>query len=483
MIHNRYDIGAQKKSIAKASPRRPKTLSSSTIKNIYAKKNTEKITKFPDGTYVGDLVKNIRDGKGTMTYNNGNKYVGQWKNNKRHGDGKLTNNANDIWTGTWNNDELKKCNIVFNNKDVYNGEINENYQPHGTGEIVHRNASVYVGLFADGEKHGLGRFVKNNVVFEGNFEHDKLNGLGKITSNKRLFEGNIRNCKMHGYGKMIDKNDNDEIERVYEGSFNHDNLYGEGKLTFANGDVYIGNFEDNDFWGNGKMEYANGDIKYGLWRKSYFGKGYVFNNKLGVKIMYMNDFNHNDHIALLTKNNAQYVCYMKKAKIVETHKLPFVFQSMDDFKKILTESAITIEGFVDDELCCPISLDIMLTPIITSCGHMFCKSTIMKCDGTCPLCRQDIEYFLPNDEIVAKYKNSTFCMNEYKFTYDDAKLMNNLKVILYKQQIREDSNSDDSDEDNHAEENFNDSSDDESTDSDSSEEINWDHESGNAWEN
>lgn len=43
---------------------------------------------FPDGTkYEGQFVNGKMDGRGVMTYNNGDVYDGMFKNNLKHGEG------------------------------------------------------------------------------------------------------------------------------------------------------------------------------------------------------------------------------------------------------------------------------------------------------------------------------------------------------------------------------------------------------------
>jgi len=48
-----------------------------------------------------------RDGKGTMTYNDGSKYVGDFMHGKRHGPGSMTYNNGDVYTGVWEHGKYK----------------------------------------------------------------------------------------------------------------------------------------------------------------------------------------------------------------------------------------------------------------------------------------------------------------------------------------------------------------------------------------
>eukprot|EP01083_Nonionella_stella_P058152 152407_1 len=40
--------------------------------------------------YVGEFENNMRSGKGTCTFKNGDTYVGNWANDKQNGQGKMT---------------------------------------------------------------------------------------------------------------------------------------------------------------------------------------------------------------------------------------------------------------------------------------------------------------------------------------------------------------------------------------------------------
>jgi hypothetical protein len=43
--------------------------------------------KVDDGKYVGEFKNGLRDGKGVINFNNGDKYQGEWKDDKREGKG------------------------------------------------------------------------------------------------------------------------------------------------------------------------------------------------------------------------------------------------------------------------------------------------------------------------------------------------------------------------------------------------------------
>lgn len=62
----------------------------------------------PELGYSGEWKNNQRNGKGTFTYENGEKYIGEWKNNLRNGKGTYFLNDGSKIEGLWKNDSLQK---------------------------------------------------------------------------------------------------------------------------------------------------------------------------------------------------------------------------------------------------------------------------------------------------------------------------------------------------------------------------------------
>ena len=62
-----------------------------------------KKTDLENAKYEGDWVEGKREGKGVMTWKNGNKCDCEWKNDKRHGKGTLTYSNGDKYEGEWKN--------------------------------------------------------------------------------------------------------------------------------------------------------------------------------------------------------------------------------------------------------------------------------------------------------------------------------------------------------------------------------------------
>lgn len=74
-------------------------------------------------TYAGEFANNVFNGKGVLTYKNGDVYEGEWKNDKKHGNGVKTYADNGAkYIGTWENGERREGKYVFNNGEVLQGK-------------------------------------------------------------------------------------------------------------------------------------------------------------------------------------------------------------------------------------------------------------------------------------------------------------------------------------------------------------------------
>jgi hypothetical protein len=108
-----------------------------------------------DGSCVsGDCM----NGKGTMSYANGNSYAGEFRNGVPHGLGKMT----------------------FALGGNYEGEFSEG-KPNGRGTLLLPNGNIYVGQFQDFLMHGQGTFsYKDGRKYVGEFRESKRHGLGTL---------------------------------------------------------------------------------------------------------------------------------------------------------------------------------------------------------------------------------------------------------------------------------------------------------------
>ena len=63
-----------------------------------------KTVEHDNGTYVGQMNGDDREGQGTYTWNDGEKYIGEWKNDERNGKGKCIYADGTVYEGDWKDD-------------------------------------------------------------------------------------------------------------------------------------------------------------------------------------------------------------------------------------------------------------------------------------------------------------------------------------------------------------------------------------------
>ena len=194
------------------------------ILGIRAWNSRQQTIPFADGTYVGQLKKNLKNGQGTMTYSNGNIYEGEWIDDKKNGHGIMTYSNGAVYEGEWVDDKK-----------------------NGQGIITwSESGSVYKGAWTDDKKNGQGVMIySNGNIYEGEWENDMRNGQGIYT--------------------WAESGD------VYEGEWIDDKKNGQGIYTWSeNGAVYEGEWVNGERNGQGKMKYANGSVQEGIWENDEF---------------------------------------------------------------------------------------------------------------------------------------------------------------------------------------------------------------------
>ena len=106
-------------------------------------RGTARLLHLFNGSHMGEWKEGERDGKGVLTYSNGDRYVGYFKNGKRHGEGKYMTLEN------------RKMLLLFKALVDFIGK---------------RNAS-------ETEAH---KFFKKNVTYSGKWQDDKFwDGQGR----------------------------------------------------------------------------------------------------------------------------------------------------------------------------------------------------------------------------------------------------------------------------------------------------------------
>eukprot|EP01034_Spumella_vulgaris_P026437 gene26437-33015_t len=151
---------------------------------------------------------NRKQGKGTLSFPNGDKYEGEFENDKMQGRGTIT----------------------FSTGDVYEGEMADN-QMHGVGNIRYANGNTYKGDFEAGFLHGVGVFftASDQSVYDGTFQYNHRSREGVMAwMNGEQYDGEWLNNERSGFGAFYWINGNS-----YEGEWKGGKLHGEGIYTWA----------------------------------------------------------------------------------------------------------------------------------------------------------------------------------------------------------------------------------------------------------
>jgi len=135
-----------------------------------------------NAVYEGSFnVYGERDGKGTMTWENGDEYKGDFFNGNRHGHGTLTFADGSEYVGEWEcNQQHGVGTRRWNNGDVYTGQYKKGKRT-GEGRFYFANGDLYTGHWENGVMQGFGRYYySSGQRFEGDFEQGLRRGKGKL---------------------------------------------------------------------------------------------------------------------------------------------------------------------------------------------------------------------------------------------------------------------------------------------------------------
>ncbi len=175
--------------------------------------------------YIGDLINDIPNGKGTMYYSNNTiKYEGDFKKGKFEGKGKLYLENDEYYIGEFL-DGIKsgKGTEYYKNGIIkYDGSfINDKYD--GEGTFIWENGQYYKGGFKEGTMFGKGieYYECGNIKYDGNFINGVYDGDGKyIYNNGNYYIGEWKEGKKHGKGIKFDKDGNiNEEGEFIQGTF------------------------------------------------------------------------------------------------------------------------------------------------------------------------------------------------------------------------------------------------------------------------
>ncbi len=116
----------------------------------------------------GDCVK----GKGTMSWQSGERYEGSWKNSRMHGKGTMTWSDGRKYSGDWKNGEMDGDGMMsWANGDKYKGDFKANNM-EGKGVMTWATGDRYEGAWKTGKMHGKGVLkYANGITVKGSWEN------------------------------------------------------------------------------------------------------------------------------------------------------------------------------------------------------------------------------------------------------------------------------------------------------------------------
>lgn len=133
---------------------------------------------------------------------------------------------------------------------VYEGQMDENKQPHGFGSRYYVDGSVYRGFWKSGKASGQGLIVTSDgFIYNGQWKNGLYHGYGSlITKDKDFCEGDFRYGELEGIGIEV-LNNGDK----YHGNFYNSMRHGSGKLIFKSGVIFLGQFYEGKIVDKGKV--------------------------------------------------------------------------------------------------------------------------------------------------------------------------------------------------------------------------------------
>lgn len=199
-------------------------------------------TKDLSVSWTGKCSDGYAEGKGTLTWSNGNRYEGEVSVGMINGKGTF------YWAnGDWYQGGFKQgLREGFGTQHYacsgeYHGQFHNGVMD-GLGVLDLANGNRYAGYFRRGMMHGLGvRDFANGTRYEGEFENNHEEGLGTLSlPNLARYQGEFKNDQPDGHALVTDPGGN-----VYEGTYADGHVDGLGILTKPNGERDVGTFKDH----------------------------------------------------------------------------------------------------------------------------------------------------------------------------------------------------------------------------------------------
>jgi hypothetical protein len=190
--------------------------------------------------YEGDIVNNMPNGKGVITFIWGDTYAGDVVNALPNGGGVMRYVDGSIYRGQWK-DGLRD----------------------GHGRFDSSDGSRYNGSWVAGSKHGQGTLTVDGLSQTGTFEKDQPKRVVVLDTNTCI-EGNCRT----GYGIKR------TADGVYSGDFENGDFHGQGTFKYSNGDTYKGSFLKGHMFGAGRLTSPNNHcVTMGIWERGKWVEG------------------------------------------------------------------------------------------------------------------------------------------------------------------------------------------------------------------
>ena len=231
-----------------------------------------------------------KNGGFKINFNNKYLLITNFKNDTIEGKGKCFYSNGNVFEGTLNdNYQPIKGKMKYSNNDEYDGEF-ENLLRKGNGIMKYVTDEIYDGKWNNNEKNGKGIFCFN----QNDYKKIK-NKIQKIQNNifelfnfeSSIYIGNFKNNKKEGEGIFYmnkDNNNNDLFNNniILDGKFNNGHKYGKSKIYFKNKSYFEAYWINDDKIDDKKggifyindLEYKHDNFQINEWidfirRKSY----------------------------------------------------------------------------------------------------------------------------------------------------------------------------------------------------------------------
>ena len=190
-----------------------------------------------DWKYNGEILNNIPNGKGILTYQN-EKYDGYFQNGLFHGYGEFTYKNGGIFKGEWISGKR-----------------------HGEGKYYSPNGDTYIGKWRNGKQSIIQGYDKNGNII---LSRKGILYISGGRTNRKLENDDVYNSKYVG--------------EIFNGV-----PHGRGILTTSNGQEYDGEWKNGKEDGKGTFTYLNGDRFEGIYKNGKRWNGIDYNRKMVVK--------------------------------------------------------------------------------------------------------------------------------------------------------------------------------------------------------